>query len=442
MPTTLLFLLIVAIWAAYLVQHWIRRRDALATARSVDRFSESMRVLSRRDPLPQGVAPMASTGPARPGAPQVSVKAQRTSLRAGQPVVGEPMSNETEPVKTSSGFKLAAKLVGGPKAGPASSRGSSGGSKPGAKVGSTGGSKPGAKVASAGGSKLGAKVGSAGGSSAAAARARSAASSSAAATRGIASTVGSVARTAGHRFAQLSDRQVRGLSLLVSLAFLLVSLVFVAVGGPWWLLVAAVLEVAGVVAWLRRSALAEASVNPRETSVNPRETSRKSREASVVRRETSANPRETSVVRRETSLATAEQAQRPRAERPRAERAERPRERATVHAEPRRVVRTEQVAAAPSDVVFDNQPAPVQPVAAEVQQVEEAPPSASASVDGWQPVAVPPPTYTLKAKAPDREFEPAAVTPAYADTPVEDLPFDGLALDEELEELPSVYRAG
>ncbi|HET8615535.1 MAG TPA: hypothetical protein VFL94_08430 [Actinomycetales bacterium] len=49
-PSSLIFLAIIAIWAAYLVGHWIRRRDQLATARSIDRFSEAMRVLERRAP--------------------------------------------------------------------------------------------------------------------------------------------------------------------------------------------------------------------------------------------------------------------------------------------------------------------------------------------------------------------------------------------------------
>jgi hypothetical protein len=51
-PSSLIFLVIVAIWVAYLVQHWVRRREHLATARSVDKFSEAMRVLERRNPLP------------------------------------------------------------------------------------------------------------------------------------------------------------------------------------------------------------------------------------------------------------------------------------------------------------------------------------------------------------------------------------------------------
>ncbi|MDQ6715269.1 MAG: hypothetical protein M3Z83_04085, partial [Actinomycetota bacterium] len=51
--SSLIFLVIIAIWAAYLIQHWVRRREHVATARSVDRFSEAMRVLERRSPLPR-----------------------------------------------------------------------------------------------------------------------------------------------------------------------------------------------------------------------------------------------------------------------------------------------------------------------------------------------------------------------------------------------------
>ena len=46
-PSSLIFVAIIAIWAAFLVQHWVRRREALATARSVDRFSEAIRLLDR-----------------------------------------------------------------------------------------------------------------------------------------------------------------------------------------------------------------------------------------------------------------------------------------------------------------------------------------------------------------------------------------------------------
>lgn len=47
-PSSLIFVAVVAVWAAYLVVHTTRRREYLATARTVDRFSASMRVLQRR----------------------------------------------------------------------------------------------------------------------------------------------------------------------------------------------------------------------------------------------------------------------------------------------------------------------------------------------------------------------------------------------------------
>lgn len=77
--SSLIFVIILAVWAVYLVQHWVRRRDHLATARSVDRFSESMRVLERRRALPRPdlsePAPRSySVSPLRPARPQVVVK--------------------------------------------------------------------------------------------------------------------------------------------------------------------------------------------------------------------------------------------------------------------------------------------------------------------------------------------------------------------------------
>ncbi len=47
-PSSLIFVAVVVTWAAYLVIHVARRREHLATARTVDRFSSQMRVLQRR----------------------------------------------------------------------------------------------------------------------------------------------------------------------------------------------------------------------------------------------------------------------------------------------------------------------------------------------------------------------------------------------------------
>jgi len=78
-PSSLIFVALIAIWAAYLLQHWVRRREHLATARSVDRFSDAMRVLERRSALPEPdlAAPSPrsyAVSPARPSRPEVVVK--------------------------------------------------------------------------------------------------------------------------------------------------------------------------------------------------------------------------------------------------------------------------------------------------------------------------------------------------------------------------------
>ncbi|MGL5867373.1 MAG: hypothetical protein ACRCYX_16135, partial [Dermatophilaceae bacterium] len=49
-PSNLVFLVLVGVWAVYFFLYWVRRRDHIATARSVEQFSGAMRVLERRDP--------------------------------------------------------------------------------------------------------------------------------------------------------------------------------------------------------------------------------------------------------------------------------------------------------------------------------------------------------------------------------------------------------
>jgi hypothetical protein len=76
-PSSLIFLAIIAIWAAYLLGHWVRRRDQIATARSIDRFSEAMRVLERRTPTRPVTA-------ARPTARAYVVAPVRVPVAAGR----------------------------------------------------------------------------------------------------------------------------------------------------------------------------------------------------------------------------------------------------------------------------------------------------------------------------------------------------------------------
>ncbi|WP_277454274.1 hypothetical protein [Janibacter sp. DB-40] len=92
-PSSLIFVLVVAIWAVYLLQYWIKRRDHLSTVRSVDRFSAAMRVLDDHrmgrgaaEPTPRSY----SVAPTRAARPEVTVKhAEATPARAEQ-VGGAP----------------------------------------------------------------------------------------------------------------------------------------------------------------------------------------------------------------------------------------------------------------------------------------------------------------------------------------------------------------
>jgi hypothetical protein len=47
-PSGLVLVAILGVWAAYLVPHWVRRREELAQSRTPDRFSAGLRVLQRR----------------------------------------------------------------------------------------------------------------------------------------------------------------------------------------------------------------------------------------------------------------------------------------------------------------------------------------------------------------------------------------------------------
>lgn len=92
-PSSLIFVLVVAIWAVCLLQYWIKRRDHLSTVRSVDRFSAAMRVLDdhrlRRgttEPTPRSY----SVAPTRTARPEVTVKHADAPPRGRmvEPVVG------------------------------------------------------------------------------------------------------------------------------------------------------------------------------------------------------------------------------------------------------------------------------------------------------------------------------------------------------------------
>ncbi len=106
---SLIFVVIVAIWAAYLLQHWVRRQQNVAGARSIDRFSQAMRVLEPRPALPETAAPASPrahpSSAVRVIRPVVDVKravpagaAPRSPLVARSSTDAVPDSHEVDPM--------------------------------------------------------------------------------------------------------------------------------------------------------------------------------------------------------------------------------------------------------------------------------------------------------------------------------------------------------
>ncbi|WP_426565784.1 hypothetical protein ACPPVT_04235 [Angustibacter sp. McL0619] len=93
-PSSLIFVVIVAIWAAYLLGHWVRRRDHLATVRSVDRFSAAMRVLERR-PAVRAV-PLSRPNPRSYVVAPASRPASDVTVKRA-PAVSRPLEPQPQP---------------------------------------------------------------------------------------------------------------------------------------------------------------------------------------------------------------------------------------------------------------------------------------------------------------------------------------------------------
>lgn len=95
-PSSLIFLVILGVWAAFFLQYWMRRREMIATARSINAFSETMRVLQASEPDPQ----LDLGGPraeADAVAPARSLRAQVLVKRAESSSLPDP-SGSAEPV--------------------------------------------------------------------------------------------------------------------------------------------------------------------------------------------------------------------------------------------------------------------------------------------------------------------------------------------------------
>lgn len=105
---SLIFVIVVAIWAAYLIQHWVRRQESSAGSRSVERFSRAMRVLERppadAESMPGAHAP-SHVSSARVIRPVVEVKratpagdTRRSPLVARTSADPAPETPEVEPM--------------------------------------------------------------------------------------------------------------------------------------------------------------------------------------------------------------------------------------------------------------------------------------------------------------------------------------------------------
>ncbi len=101
-PSSLIFIVLLGVWAAYFVQYWIRRRDHLATARSVDQFTAAMRVLERRDAAPRTdlsapAPPSYAVHPRRSARPQVLVKRAVPAETTRRSEVSVPIETAPDP---------------------------------------------------------------------------------------------------------------------------------------------------------------------------------------------------------------------------------------------------------------------------------------------------------------------------------------------------------
>lgn len=86
-PSALIFAALAVAWAAYLIPQALRHHEDAVRSRSVDRFSQTMRVLARREPVSRRDARLVVSPGRTPSSPIVTTK--HTSARAPEPVTRE-----------------------------------------------------------------------------------------------------------------------------------------------------------------------------------------------------------------------------------------------------------------------------------------------------------------------------------------------------------------
>ena len=88
----LIFVALAVAWAVYLVPQALRHHDEVVRSRSVDRFSHTMRVLARREPVSRSSSRLVVTPGRVPSAPVVTTKA------SAAPTADAPAAAEAAPV--------------------------------------------------------------------------------------------------------------------------------------------------------------------------------------------------------------------------------------------------------------------------------------------------------------------------------------------------------
>jgi nitrate reductase NapE component len=97
-PTSLIFVALAIAWAVYLIPKAVQHHDEVVRSRSVDRFSQTMRVLARREPVNRRNARLVVTPGRGAQAPIVTTKA--ATLPAPPLVEGAPTSRAATQVAT------------------------------------------------------------------------------------------------------------------------------------------------------------------------------------------------------------------------------------------------------------------------------------------------------------------------------------------------------
>ncbi len=81
----LIFVALAVAWAVYLVPQALKHHDEVVRSRSVDRFSHTMRVLARREPVSRTSSRLVVTPGRTPSAPVVTTKASSSVADPAQP---------------------------------------------------------------------------------------------------------------------------------------------------------------------------------------------------------------------------------------------------------------------------------------------------------------------------------------------------------------------